>query len=70
MASWALVSDALSLSSLHLHRHSRAMVSNWTLSVMLGIFAVTWSAALLMKRCEKERGLWDHRRDIGGLCFV
>lgn len=68
MASWALVSDALSPSALHLHRHSRAIVSNWTLSVMLGILVIKSQAALLMKE-RKERGNLL-RVTLGGRLFV
>jgi hypothetical protein len=35
---WAATSEALSLSALHLHRHSRAMVSKETLGVMSTYF--------------------------------
>ena len=68
-AFWASTKEALSLSGLHLHRHSRATVSNSTPSAMTGPIAVegrrvvegvtnAWS---FKKRILREAKLYDEK---------
>lgn len=55
MASWAATREALSLSALHLHLHSRAMVSNETLGVMSIIAALAAPPRRVTRLFETER---------------